>query len=341
MKLKDARTNRQWKSSGKRFLVVRHAARQPYFYQQFLEFVAGNYPNLRRLFELHLLPCRLRDPSKYVLQIPWIQDPLEDWSPRGYRQALRLQRDCVRHGVPIVNNRLDSHKNASKLEGARRIAYAGFPTPRMAPIADLQHFQNTLCGLELPLLVRENHGHGGTSFLVRSPADIAEIPWHKYRAPLAVEFIDVCSPRDGAIRRYRFFAGGNIGISQAIHFSLDWESRRCNRVYSNLADDEEYEYVTTPNPHCEQFLEARRFLGLDLVGFDYSYDSEGKIVVWGANPYPFVSLSSRGNRVHAPWLTARTFAVMLSCYLQKARLTLPDGLREFTEGQTKTLAEAA
>ena len=136
VRLKDTQINRQWKSSGERFLVVRHAARQPYFYRQFLEFVAGNYPELRRLFELRLLPCRLHDPSKYVLQIPWIQDPLEDWSPRGYRQAWRLQRDCVRHGVPIVN-RVDCHKNASKLEGARRIALAGFRTPRMAPIADV------------------------------------------------------------------------------------------------------------------------------------------------------------------------------------------------------------
>ncbi len=340
VKLNDARINRQWKASGERFLVVRHAARQPYFYRQFLEFVAGNYPELRRLFELRLLPCRLHDPSKYVLQIPWIQDPLEDWSPRGYRQAWRLQRDCVRHGVPIVN-RVDCHKNASKLEGARRIARAGFRTPRMAPIADVQHFRNTLCGLELPLLVRENHGHGGTSFLVRSPADIAEIPWHKYRCPLAVEFIDVSSPRDGAFRRYRFFTGGDIGISQTVQISLGWEARRRTRVASNLADDEEYEYVTTPNPHREQFLEAREFLGLDLVAFDYSYDREGNIVVWEANPYPFVALSPLKNRVHAPWLTARTFAVMLSCYLQKAGLTLPDGLREFAKGQTNTLAMAA
>lgn len=340
MSLRDKRINRQWKTSGERFLVVRHAARQPYFYGQFLDFVAGHYPDLRRLFELHLLPCRLRDPSKYILQLAWLQDPLEEWSPRGYRQAFRLQQDCDRQEVPIVN-RVDCHKNASKLEGARRIARAGLRTPRMAPIADMRQFADTLCGLELPLLIRENYGHGGTNFLVRSRADVAGIPWHKFRCPLAVEFIDVSSPRDGTCKRYRFFAGGDIGISQTIQISLGWEARRQTRMDSNLADDEEYEYVTTPNPHRKHFLAARELLGLDLVAFDYSYDREGHIVVWEANPYPHVALSSRKNRVHAPWLTARTFALMLSCYLQKAGLTLPDGLREFAEGQTQSLARAA
>ena len=338
--LRDKWINRQWQSRAKRFLVVRHAARKPYFYGQFLSFVAENYPELRRLFELHLLPCRLRDPSMYRLQIPWMQDPLEEWSPRGYRQAVQLQNDCDHHGIPTIN-RVDRHKNASKLEGACRIARAGLRTPRMAPIADIQAFRENLCGFELPLLIRENYGHGGTNFVVRSPADVAEIPWDKFRCPLAVEFVDVSNPRDGTCVRYRFFAGGDVGFSHSVHVSLGWEVRGGTRVNSNLADNAEYDYLTSSNPHRAQFLEARELLGLDLVAFDYSYDRDGKIVVWEANPHPLVVLSTKNKRAHARWLTDRAFALMLSCYLQKAGMDLPQGLREFTEGQVQSLTKAA
>ena len=45
--------------------------------------------------------------------------------------------------------------------------------------------------------------------LVRHPRDASQIPLQQFARPIAVEFVDVRSPRDGLIRKYRYMAVGD------------------------------------------------------------------------------------------------------------------------------------
>ncbi len=338
--LKDARVNRRWVTKDKRFLVVRHAARQPYYYGGFLDWVGVNYPDLRRLFELRLLPCRVRDKDQYLLHIPWLQDPLGDWSPRAYKQSVKLTADCDRLGIPIVN-RVCHHDHATKMEGARRIAQAGLRTPRMTPIIDRPGFQATLCGVETPLIVRENGGHGGRVYVVKTLADAARIPLKCFRAPIAVEFIDVQDFQDRMYRRYRYVVVGDVGVSQGLHVAPNWEARGSNRLANKATRREELAYTSAINPHHAQFVHARRLLELDIVAFDYSYDSDGRIVVWEANLYPHWPFSIRSECQHRLLMSERIYATKLSYYLQRAGCEVPAGLREFGAGDLTAISGAA
>jgi hypothetical protein len=132
-----------------------------------------------------------------------------------------------------------------------------------------------------------------------------------------------------------------VGVSQGIHITQDWEARGVNRLYDGRSIREELAFLSAPNPHHEQFVSARRLLELDLVAFDYSYDREGRIVVWEANPYPNMSYPTHPDRQYAREGCDRSYAAMLLLYLHRAGLEIPTGLREFAVGKTPWIDQAA
>jgi hypothetical protein len=253
---------------------------------------------------------------------------------------VRLAEDCDRLGIPIINP-VAHHDHATKAEGARRIARAGLRTPRMVPIVDPAGFSRNLSHLEPPLLVRETAGHGGEIHLVKTRQDIARIPWQRYRAPLAVEFVDVRNSRDGLYRRYRYIVAGDVGVPQGVLFSRHWESRARLRVLPPGKEQEERAYTTSENPHHDLFVAARRELALDFVAFDYSYDRHGRIIVWEANLHPELSYPPNPERRRSRWMCERVYAAKLLLYLDRARYPVPAGLREFAEGQIASVPQAA
>jgi len=338
--LRDAASNRRWATAEKRFLVVRHSGRQPGFYGDFLQWVAATFPELRALFELRILPHRMPDGSRYLLHIPWLQDPLQHWSPKGYAQAAHLAADCDRHQIPIIN-RVDRLSNAAKSEGARRLSRMGIRTPQMAVIQDIDDFRRTLGGMEPPLLVRENYGHGGSICLIERPCDAAEVPLERFSHPVAVEFINTRDPNDGLYRRYRYLAAGDVGLSDGIHIARSWEVRGKYRLTNDATKQEELDFVTKPNPHHRELQLARKELGLDFVAFDYTYDCKGQMIVWEANPYPSIRWSTDPGRQYLLPATERDFAAMLALYLQRAGLEVPARLESILAGKELQARSAA
>lgn len=322
--LEDRRRNRPVRGVEPRFLVVRHSS-LPGFFDPFLAWLEAEVPEVRRRFELRLLPCRVRDWSPYALHVPWLQDPVQAWSRRAYALALALGEACDSRGIPIVN-RVDKLPNAAKSEAARRIRQAGLRTPRMARIEDVSAFRETLLGIPLPLFVREDWGHGGPIFRVDRPRDVEKIPFHLLTRPVAIEIVDVRSP-DGLYRKYRYLAAGDAGIPQQLHVSTSWVTRGSRNPFSEALRDEEVAHIEGPDPHHGAFEQARKALGLDFVAFDYGLDSSGGIVVWEANPFPYIQVP-RGRRGHRAPAVERAFAGMARLHLERAGLTVPSRIDE-------------
>lgn len=304
-----------------RFLVVRHAGKNPSFYDILLDWLEQHLPGVRARFELRLLPCHVRDWSRYALHVPWFQDPIQRWSPVAYRWARRLGVHSDLHGIPIVN-RVENLANAGKLEAARRIAAAGIRTPRMVRIADERWFRETLGGLEPPLLIREDWGHGDRVCRGDSVGEVRRIPLRQFCRPIAVEWIETRSADDGLYRKFRYVAAGDVGVPHHLQITDAGIARGLGRRYDSQTRKEELAYVSQPDPNHQRLQLARTALQLDFAAFDYSYDQDANLVVWEANPYPFIHSPGKYLSYLTPAVD-RTLAAMVQLYHSRAGIDCP------------------
>ena len=304
-----------------RVLIVRHRKYQRHFFDVILKWVAANVPELTPLFDVRDLSARIRDWSPYALHVPWLQDPIQEWSPEAYDQANALAIECAARGIPVLN-RVDRLLNATKSRGAELMRSAGVATPRMAPIAKPREFEHSLLGLSLPLFIREDWGHSRNVFRVDGPADVSRIPWQTFQRPVAIEIVDVRNPRDGLHRKYRYVAAGDIGVSHHVQTSAEWITRGENRVITAESRDEELHYITQPDANHDALQRARSALGLDLVAFDYGYTPDGRMIVWEANPFPTIVFGTRRLIYRNPAIH-RTLLAIVRLYLVAAGLAVP------------------
>jgi hypothetical protein len=320
VRLADRRQNRRLATADERFLALRHWS-NPGAFDPLLAWLAEHAPEVRARFELHLLPWRTPDWSRARLHLPWLQDPVQAWSARAYARALELGAECAARGIPVINP-VERLANAEKSEGARRMRVAGLRTPRMEPIRDAAEFAETGLGLPLPLFVREDAGHGGPLLRADTPEQLRRLPVGMFSRPVAVELIDVRDPRDGLHRKHRYLAAGEVGVALALHASQRWVTRGTRPVFSPDLVQEELAYTGAPDPHHADFQRARAALELDVVAFDYGYDRDGRMVVWEANPFPWIDRPG-GRRAYREPAYARAFAAIARLYLTRAGLPVP------------------
>ncbi|HEX7125645.1 MAG TPA: hypothetical protein VF406_07660 [Thermodesulfobacteriota bacterium] len=316
--IEDALHNLRYRGASRRILVVRHAARYKRIYNShFLAWVRARVPAAAPLFELRRLPCRVGDWRRYALFLPWLQDPLNRFDPRLYRYAREMERRCEALGIPVVNP-VDALSRSVKSVASEIMRAAGVRTPRMVPIADVEVFRKTLGGLAPPVIVREDDRHRGASFLVERPADLDRVPFERLSAPVAVEFVDVRSP-DGLYRAYRYLAIGDRGFPCFLAVSPSWEARGEDEP-TDTAVEEELAFLNGDDPNHDALQHARRALGFDIVAFDYSYDAEGRLVVWEANPFP--TIWGQDNYLaymrYADPFIERIYVGLLTYYLERA-----------------------
>ena len=315
--LDDYSNNRRYANSETKFLVVRHGRVKPRRYDIILDWIEANFPEVRSYFELHQLPCRITDWSKYKLHLPWLQDPVQKWSMRTYRHACKISTRCDELNIPIIN-RVDNLLNASKSNGSRLIGSAGMRTPKVVCLHNIDTFKKDLGGLELPLIIRDDWGHGGVMHLIENMQQVKNLSLNGIARPIAIEFINTQS-EDGLYRKYRYTLAGDIGVPQSMHVRNIWLVRGNKTIHSDTLYNEEKIYLQNPDPNHDRLLAACKLMELDFVAFDYSYDQEGKPVVWEANPYPYLHIPGEKRKYRRP-ATEKTLAAITRMYLDKAGL---------------------
>lgn len=238
---------------------------------------------------------------------------------------MTLQTECQHRGLGVIND-LSQLRNTSKSLGAQLMRAPGLRTPQHVSITDPTSFRNDYAGLEFPLLIRDDRGHGQAAILVKTPDDLAAVDFSQFNSPIAVEFIDTRSEDDGLFRKYRYVAAGEIGVPRHLIANDSWEVRPQRRLMNAKLRDEELEYVNAPDPNHAVLQTARRALGLDVVGFDYSYDRQGRIVVWEANPFLNLNYPAQAKASHINLSVRRSFAVVAWLYCVRAGISVPDGI---------------
>jgi hypothetical protein len=331
--------NWQFVRGDRKIALVRDRHGSAKYYNLFLKWIAERLPDVRSRLELNLLPCDVRDWSQYALVVPWIAETLLCRSPRVREQAFELTDAADKHGVPVIN-RPERLLNISKYDSAQRIARLGVRVPRTERIEDVAQFKRHLNGMRLPLLVREDLTHGGHSpmFLVRHPHEARDIPLKEFSSPIAVEFVDVRSPKDGLVRKYRYMAMGDTGVAHTLQCSQHWEVRADVRVINEATRSEEILYADAPDPHHDLLQHVRRGLELDFVGFDYSLDHEGQLIVWEINILPGLGIPTGPNRGHLVPPIERAMAATVRLFLQRAQLNVPLEVEELLQIHPRTPA---
>lgn len=309
------------------FSIVHHHRRYRGFYDVVLDWIAANLPQERARFQLRPLPYRLRRAQLPALVVPWLQDPVEAWSQRTYRRALRLESACDQLGIPTLN-RVEHLANAGKTEGSQRMRTAGLRTPATHRFRSHRELRDLLQRLPLPCFVREDWGHGRAMLRLDSAQDAAAVKIRRFRRPVVTELIDLRSPADGLYRKFRYVVAGPFGVPHHLQASRDWITRGPNRVFLDATKQEELAYIAAPSPHHELFQHACAALQLDFVAFDYSLDATGQPVVWEANPYPFLQFSHR-ELVYRNDAIHRTIAVLVAAYYHRAGLPFPPELEQW------------
>lgn len=329
LRLGDAWRNRGASAEG-RILVVQNAVKQRTVCRDFLHWLERHVPELRNRLEFGLLPCRVRDWSRYRLMTFWGGDTLVEKAPWLFAAAVALSHQCQSHGIPVINP-AGSWPNVAKSRAAQRMTAAGLRTPRIEPIADVSAFLRGRAGLSFPLLIREDRCHAQLSVLVTSKEQLERVPWRRFSRPVAAEFIGTRSFVDGLYRKYRYIAVGDTGISRHLMFDQAWEVRE-ERVLTDAARAEETAFVDSRDPNHAVFQAARRALGLDVAGFDYTYDRSGELIVWEANPFPDTNFPENPLSKHIFPAVERTFAALARLYLRRANLPVPKFLDSMLAG---------
>jgi hypothetical protein len=329
--LKDAVENRRHATATPRILITRPTARREETFDDFLPWVTAEVPELRSRMEFHRLPCRVRDWSPFALHVSWVGDSFDLWSASTARQAERLVEECRRRGIALVNpaNRMP---NTGKSRGAELMRTAGVRTPRSVRITEPAAFRRDCEGLAMPFLIREERCHGQRTEMVANEADLARIDFARYRWPIAAEFIDTRDPRDGLFRKYRYVAAGNLGLPRHMMVNEGWQVRPEGRVMNDALREEELAYLNRPDPNHEAMQRARRALGLDVLGIDYSYDHDGRVVVWEANAFLDLRYPDLIKSQHIRPAVVRTFAAVSRLYLERAGLRIPAKIDDLLAG---------
>ncbi len=204
-----------------------------------------------------------------------------------------------------------------------RLAAEGIRTPHVAPISNPEQFLSDLCGLNLPLIVRDDCGHGKEIVLVKQPSDLEKIPFDRMSRPVAAEWIDV-SGADGLFRKCRFVVAGTIGVRRHLIVSRHWEVRAEKRVARAATRQEELDYLQSPATEYELFQRARKCLNLQWSAFDYCFDSSGEPIVWETNSYPVLSFIEKQEFGYTHPYVERSLAAMTHMYLTAAGLPVPE-----------------
>lgn len=289
-----------------------------YFYTEWLAWTAQHDPDLHSRVRLNHLPTALS--VKPAAFHAWIQDPVRERSESVFRQLEGLERSARRRGANIIQP-VAALSNSLRAEQFERLTRAGLRSPRVVQVdAD---FANDLGGLSLPIVVREDWGHGKQMLRLDSRAEV--VAWLDSLTPstrrhVAVEYIETQSP-DSYYRKYRYLLFGDRGVCRHLVFSPRWEVRPWDRVLTDDTIAEELRYVSGSCGAHEVFDLARRELEFDIAAFDYSFDASGGIVVWEVNPYPDLSMPHGRAAEYLGESVERTYLALADFYRDRMALT--------------------
>jgi hypothetical protein len=208
-----------------------------------------------------------------------------------------------------------------KSRQARLWRAAGLDTPPVRRFEDARGLPDVAAEVGLPFVIRgdEEHWQEGLR-VVRTDADLAAIDPSRLRFPAAAS--PLCDVReswrardgrsvyarlhhkkrayvllDRVCNEHVFFARGPIVTARTCTFAWFHGWRRplspLARLFVGPEIAEDAAYWRGTDAHAATLRRAASALGLGFVALDYSVRADGSLVLWEANPYPFLPPAAR------------------------------------------------
>lgn len=318
----DRRHNARLSAERPRILFLRDHHPHGDYHCFFLRWLWRHHPDLAARCELRRVgwqPERLDD---YALVAPQVQDPCRELYPRTYDRVQALQAACAVEGIPVVNP-VQTLSNSRKSLAAVVMRDCGLHCAPVLPAGDARELDAALEQVGFPCILRDDLRHGEMT-LLRGPEDLARLDIRSYRDQVVCGFIDTADEH-GIYRKYRSVLVGDRSVPRGLLLSRHPVVRGRNGIHDDRSIAEESAFLAATDPNHEALDAARRALGFDIVAFDYSYDRDGRMVVWEPNPLPMnwdrESEAARDRLVHQLPAIERIHATYARYYAERAGLT--------------------
>lgn len=297
-------------------LVVRHGegrGRLPGYLDAVFARLAATSPALRARLRFHATgaPPPPLDGVRAVVFL--LADPLRERYPACYAEAGALAARARAAGARVLNPP-EALSHSIKSVQAGRWRSAGVPTPDAVRFESREELTSHVARLGYPIVIRGDALHAQEGIRVcRSARELDAIPEGALRLPGAVSpLVDVrqgfraTAPRGPYARffhkkrllvlgdrirtKHVFFATQPIVSSDSSLFQRAHRWPRLARLVPALRAcvREDLAYWGHRQEHAELMRRALAALGLDFAAIDYSTLGDGGVVLWEANPYPFL-----------------------------------------------------
>lgn len=299
-------------------LIVRHGPRRGRidgYMDRVLDGVAERSPTHRARVRVHETggppPCL--DGVSTVLF--WLADPLREWYPACYEEAVAVAGDARGRGIPVINPP-ECLSNSIKTRQSRLWREAGLDTPAWRRFEDPDELRDAAREVGLPLMIRadEAHSQGGVR-VIRRAEQLDQLAASRLRLPGAVgplwDTRESYRARDRRSiyarlhHKKRLYVVGDRVFTEHVFFS-SYEvvsSKSCtfgrfHRLGAGLrglarlaprervAIREDLDYWRRGEEHRELMVRAAATLGFGFAAIDYSSRADGSVMLWEANPHP-------------------------------------------------------
>ncbi len=290
----------------------------PRYNLRFLRYARRQRPDLWARLRLHFTgeppPCL--DGVRAV--VFWVGDPLREMYPEEYRECAAVAVRARQCGIPLVNPP-ESLSNTRKGTMGRIWRDAGLPTPGCWSFGDRRSFEGAVRQLAFPAVVRGESCHaqeGLRMFADREEALACPDEELPYPGVLS-GFVDT---REGWRRRdpqalpARYFHKKRVLVYGDRVVCRNWylspepivghpkqslfgpgfqRPGPAGRLFGPCplvreAVELERRWIELGPEDADLFRTAVRVLGLGFAALDYATPGPGRIVLWEANPYPYL-----------------------------------------------------
>jgi hypothetical protein len=278
-----------------------------------LDWIREHRPELSRRVRVHETGDPLPNLGGVRAIAFLLADPLREWHPHCYAEALDLATKAEQLGLAIVNPP-QALSNTIKSTQARLWMQAGIPTPAVSRFRSLEELHEAACEHGFPLVMRgdEKHSQDGTRVFWRredlESFRLIDLPDPGAAGPLVDTRVGYRGARADSIwARYyhkkRVLVLGPRIRTKHVFFSTDpivgaktftfgryrWRSRLGLPV---LLSRDERAMVEADVDHWRNGIvegdlmrRAMSVLGLQFAAIDYSTLADGTPILWEANPY--------------------------------------------------------
>lgn len=301
-----------------RVLIVRHGRRRGRlrrYMHEVLTHLRRHRPSIASRLVLHATGERPPSFDGVTAIVFWLADPLRQWYPECYGEAIDLTNEARRRGLRVINSP-EALSNSVKSVQAEIWLQANIATPLVKRLERFDDLRSASDRFKYPVILRGDEQHAQRGMRVCGDrAELLAVDPAEVAFPCAVSpLVDVRAgyrDRDGdsiwarLYHKKRLIVAGDVIRTKHVFFSeqpivsakssLFAKYKLRSRLpfapepkllpVERACVAEDVAYWKRGEEHGERILQACRTLGLAFCAIDYSSLADGSVILWEANPH--------------------------------------------------------